>query len=203
MIRFASENNERVLVLTLSRRDTEALSYRLSDCGKVFAQSNEQKLSTVIQLFKEHDDAILISDGAWEGVDLPGMVRHLVITRLPFTPPNTLEDQIRAEWLSNHGYSQKVIDNIIYSISLSTARKKFRQGFGRAIRGPNDKSTIWISDPRFALRREFQTILPKRFTHSKGLKPSALENAYVWSNNDFSYDAMIDQNGADWSELSW
>jgi Rad3-related DNA helicase len=67
-------------------------------------------------------------------------VKNLVITRIPFAPP----DQTIADLISNamlkKGHSQKKISATIYGISVVSTRRKLRQAIGRGIRQKSDIS---------------------------------------------------------------
>lgn len=84
----------------------------------------------------------------WEGVDLPGdALKHLVIVKLPFWPPNLPVVQARVEHLELKG------KNGFYHYSLPKAVIRFKQGFGRLIRTAHDKGTVIILDRRIVTKR--------------------------------------------------
>jgi Rad3-related DNA helicase len=135
-------------------------------------------------------DGILISASAWEGVDLPGMINNLVITRLPFSPPATVHDRALEHALIQKGYSRKSAQAAVFSRSLLGSRRKFRQGLGRSIRCADDHSKIWICDPRFPPPNDqskihksghaFLQSIPKRFREAVGSVTSPYERATIW-----------------------
>jgi len=81
----------------------------------------------------------LITPAAWEGVDWPGVIDDLVITRLPFAPPT---NYIRARTAEGE-------DEIAMGHLVDDMLRRLRQGLGRAIRQKSDVARIWIADPRF------------------------------------------------------
>ena len=203
MIREAAACGERVLALTLSRRDTQALGELLSDHPTLLLHLDGVKLPGLLKDYRETDGAILVSPSAWEGVDLPGLVPNLVITRLPFAPPNRSEEIVCREWMMSRGYSDRTCSNIIYSLTLSAARRRFRQGFGRSIRGPHDHSTIWIADPRFVRRNDFRSVLPARFREDVGPNQSALSRARIWMPDGSMEVPEKREVQADWTVNAW
>jgi len=90
----------------------------------------------------------------WEGVDVPGpALSQVVMVRLPFPSP---VDPI-------HSARSDEFDNPFIEYSLPKAILRFRQGFGRLIRGENDRGVFTILDSRFVNARygnEFAGILP-------------------------------------------
>lgn len=149
MIRKAHQAGGRCLVLSLSFNDTIELAARLSDLPDLIVHENSRSLPTLLAQYIENPKAILISPAAWEGVNLPGMVNQLVITRIPFSPLNSLQYAQLSLHLKSKGYSVDKINSVINNERVSATRKKLKQGFGRAIRDRNDVATVWIADPRF------------------------------------------------------
>lgn len=94
----------------------------------------------------------------WEGMDIPGdALRCVVITRLPFTPPDEPVFAARCEQIEQNG------GHSFFDLSIPTAIIKFRQGFGRLIRSRADSGIVIITDPRIYLKnygRKFLTSIP-------------------------------------------
>jgi ATP-dependent DNA helicase DinG len=82
-----------------------------------------------------------------EGIDLPGdYCRHVVITKIPFSVPNTPIEQTLADWWRDQGkdaFSQH---------SLPQASLKLTQYVGRLIRQGDDVGTITLLDSRITTR---------------------------------------------------
>ena len=132
-----------ILCLTTSFAYAKAIADCLPDdlTTQVLARTRDVSMNKAAAWFKATPNAILIAPGAWEGLDLPRMVDHLVVSRLPYAPP---EDA--------YGVPIAIArDDGTSYVSTETARmmRRLRQGIGRAIRQWDDKATIWIADPRF------------------------------------------------------
>lgn len=146
MIAKASASGERVLALTLSYRDTRmiAASVRLRHphITTLIQHTETDPIQELLTRFSEMDGAIHLSPSCWEGVNLPG----LVITRIPFAPP----DQSMAEVIKNsmvkRGFTPSVITATIYGRSVISACRKLRQAIGRGIRQLNDMCCVWFGD---------------------------------------------------------
>lgn len=83
----------------------------------------------------------------WEGVDVPGdQLRHVIITRLPFTVPSDPIQQARAERIRARGGSD------FSEMSVPQAVIRFRQGFGRLIRSKTDRGVVTVLDSRIATK---------------------------------------------------
>lgn len=78
-----------------------------------------------------------------EGIDLPGdYCRHLIITKLPFSVPNTPIAQVYQRWLTGRG------ENAFYQYSLPHASLRLTQFVGRLIRQESDVGKVTILDRR-------------------------------------------------------
>ncbi|MBY0261378.1 MAG: hypothetical protein K2Q20_03495, partial [Phycisphaerales bacterium] len=95
----------------------------------------------------------------WQGVDVRGeRLRNVIITRLPFEPPDRPLTQARTERIELTGANAFMQD------SLPRAIIKFKQGFGRLIRSKSDTGRVVVLDPRIATARYgrmFIEALPK------------------------------------------
>jgi ATP-dependent DNA helicase DinG len=127
----------RILVLTKNTVDPQKIHDRLPEDLKLrcIVRRKGDGLREGAKRFKEASDAIFIAYGAWEGLDLPGLVDYLVVTRLPFNPPPGDDDETNAEFGGN----------------LLAMLRTLRQGLGRAIRNWNDSTTYVFTDPRIGL----------------------------------------------------
>ena len=161
MVRTAQARGGRTLVLTLSWRDTEALEQRLLGLDNLLVQHRRQPLRPLLSLYRDvtRPNAVLISPGAWEGVDEPGRVNNLVITRIPFLPPNRLSQAHDRIHLAAKGYEASRIDSLLATRDMGKTRRKLEQGLGRGLRSPTDSVTVFVADPRFPVPETMQASL--------------------------------------------
>jgi ATP-dependent DNA helicase DinG len=106
-------------------------------------------------------NAILFgTDSFWTGVDIPGdALAQVIITRLPFDPPDHPVIEARADRIRDNGGSP------FNEITLPDALIKFRQGVGRLIRSKTDRGLITILDSRILSKsygKLFIESLPKQ-----------------------------------------
>ena len=94
------DHGNRVLVLTTSYTDAEALAARVDGLE---AHRWGTKLDGYINAFRENPAAALVTPAGWAGLNLPGLVKHLVVARLPFAPPNLVEDDLLRALLAARG----------------------------------------------------------------------------------------------------
>ncbi len=165
---------QRTLVLTCHHKDTAELARRLrARKAAVIAYRPGDSLSHVLAAFSADPAAILIGANLWERVNLPGLVRHLVIPRLPIggRPMAPAPEGVKAQEAQRQVLSER----------MREARRKLRLGIGRAIRAATDDGHVWITDPRFPLpgsltdnprlrlppgdpyHRTFSACIPERF----------------------------------------
>ena len=95
----------------------------------------------------------------WQGVDVRGEgLRNVIITRLPFEPPDRPLTEARLERIQERGGDPFTED------SLPRAVIRFKQGFGRLIRSKTDRGRVVVLDPRIVTTgygRRFLSALPK------------------------------------------
>jgi ATP-dependent DNA helicase DinG len=170
MIAKASTSGERVLALTLSYRDTRmiAVSVRLRHphITALIQHTETDPIQELLARFSETDGAILLSPACWEGVNLPGLVKNLVITRIPFAPPDHSMAEIIKNSMVKRGFSPSVITATIYGRSVISTRRKLRQAIGRGIRQVNDVCCVWFGDRRILSsdgKLNLASCLPTRF----------------------------------------
>lgn len=131
---------------------------------QVLAQSVDGPPQQLIARFTENPRSLLLGTSSfWEGVDLPsGVLKALVLTRLPFQVPTDPVVKARSEQ-----YQDPFKD---YSIPQAVLR--FRQGIGRLIRNKEDKGAIVVLDRRITGRSYGQSFLQS--IPPCTLKPSSL-----------------------------
>jgi ATP-dependent DNA helicase DinG len=151
-IAAAATRGGRVLVLTTSFRDTEALATRLRARGLTPLEHRRgERLATVLDLFRADPSGLLLSPAAWEGVNLPGLLSHLVIPRIPFAPTDSVDRYAMLDALVSRGWQLKPAAAVLFRSTMLGAQRRLRQGLGRAIRQTTDDVTAWLLDPRFPL----------------------------------------------------
>lgn len=176
MIRKAM-NDGPTLVLTVSYPEAISISKHLPSSG-VLVHRRGTSLSDAIEAFQRGEAQVLITPAAWQGVSIRTMdntqlIRNLVITRIPFTPPDATSDRLAVAVARNAGESEPAKARQYRAQNRRhQSLIKFRQGIGRLIRNPNDAGRLWIADPRFPLpassspHRFFARAIPIRFNES-------------------------------------
>lgn len=155
MVRAAHAAGGRTLVLTLSWRDTAEIARRLAGMDGLIAHQHGQTVREVVGAYIATDRAVLLTPSCWEGVDLPGLIQNLVISRIPFPPSDDAADVHRRIHYEHLGFSREKIAAILHNERESTTRRKLAQGVGRGVRKLDDQVTVWIGDPRFPLPEAF------------------------------------------------
>jgi ATP-dependent DNA helicase DinG len=154
-IKQAHEEGGRCLTLVPSYNDVEGLAPLLVDRGlSVLLHRRGEGLAPLIDAYKLKDDAVLISPSAWEGIDLPGLIDHLVIGRVPFSPPDSAREAVMGPQVWR---------------SVIRGMRRLKQGIGRALRRPDDVAKVWITDPRFPLPTTLTRDPLKRVYSSRGV----------------------------------
>lgn len=199
-IRAASAEGGRILVLTNSYRVTRLLAASVRAAG--LSPIEKTKLlhpSACINQFVANPDGLFITPGAWEGFNIHGRIgpdgvplrraiRHLVITQIPFSPPDNPVKRALLRYLLRKGYALSKARGIVFAGMLSAALRKFKQGVGRGLRSEDDAFTLWLTDARFPRSRvmsmatpvaegvrvkpEFKLAIPQRFRRDNRIRPS-------------------------------
>ena len=172
-VRAAHERGGRTLVLTNSYRATEAICAALRK-GKGSIEPIEKTASAnqemCVRALVADPNGVFVSPGAWEGFDissrigpdgkkLGNAIKHVVVTQAPFNAPDGPFGKSLDRDLRRRGYSESQARGLQFNQNFAEAVRKFKQGFGRGIRGVQDSFTLWITDPRFP-RSELAGMLP-------------------------------------------
>ena len=154
------EHRHGQLVLFTSKRQMQACHAALPSALREQVQMQGERSRAA--LLKEHSHRIaggkrsiifgLQSFG--EGIDLPGQLcEHVVIDKLPFTPPNSPVEEALAEWLSTQGRDP------FAEIAVPRAAMKLAQWAGRGIRTVTDRAVVTVCDTRLVTMRYGKDIL--------------------------------------------
>ena len=108
-------------------------------------QGRDGTAATIVEALRNDPRLVVFGVAAlWTGVDIPGdALSLLIVTRLPFVPPNDPVLRARGEQY----------DNEFMEYSLPAAILQFRQGIGRLIRSQSDRGGAVILDGRITSRR--------------------------------------------------
>jgi ATP-dependent DNA helicase DinG len=143
----------RVLVLCSSHQDKQALHDRLHGrIRSLVLHRPGEGISRLLDDFRR-DPACVLLTTHWEGIDLPGLVDNIVITRLPIRPSSEAGIAVAQLMLDRGGLeaSRQRASGVELNDLIEMAVHRLLQGLGRGIRTPDDCCRVWIADPRFPL----------------------------------------------------
>lgn len=160
-----------VLVLTPSHAEANSIHEKLG--GTLYGKTIDAKathgtnnLHGRIEAFKKHKGT-LITASAWEGVDIPGTISDLVLTRVP---QKSYDDPVLAakkEYLVERGKDKGMINAVTEKARHWDMYVKFRQGTGRLCRDEKDSGNIHVLDSRIPNEPRYQELysfLNRKFT---------------------------------------
>ncbi len=133
---------------------------RLEDAGlTVLTQARDGSRTAILDAFRESGSAVLFGAASfWQGVDVRGgALRNVIITRLPFEPPDRPLTQARLDRIAEQG------GDPFFEESLPRAVLRFKQGFGRLVRSSTDSGRVVVLDSRIASKgygRAFLRAIP-------------------------------------------
>lgn len=154
------EHQHGQLVLFTSRRQMQACHAALP--RDLLNQVQVQGDRSRTELLKDHSRRIIAGERSiifglqsfGEGIDLPGeLCEHVIIDKLPFTPPNSPVEEALAEWLTAQGRDP------FNELSVPRAGMKLAQWAGRGVRTVTDKAVITVCDTRLVTMRYGRAIL--------------------------------------------
>ncbi|MHB1939934.1 MAG: helicase C-terminal domain-containing protein [Candidatus Dormibacteria bacterium] len=117
----------------------------------LLAQGLDGTRNQLLRGFRDHPRTVLMGTSSfWEGIDLPGdLLQCVVIDKLPFPVPSDPIFQARARGRPD-SFTQ---------LSLPEAVLRLKQGFGRLVRGRDDRGAVVVCDPRIHQRRYGQSFV--------------------------------------------
>ncbi len=148
VVRAAQAKGGRVLVLATSFEDVEQMAARVPG---IIAHRRGEKLTGHLETFKVSQVGVLVTPSAWAGVDLPGLLSHVVILRMPFAPQEAARIELLRALLASRGIGGENAKRILFARNRENTIRKLAQGHGRGIRCETDSVCMWIADPRFPL----------------------------------------------------
>ncbi|TVQ63188.1 MAG: helicase [Phycisphaerales bacterium] len=143
------------------RQAAEELRCPLEALGcPLLAQELDGSRTAMLEAFRAEPASVLFGAASfWQGVDVRGAgLRNVIITRLPFDPPDRPLTEARTEGIRARGGDPFRED------SLPRAVIRFKQGFGRLVRSATDKGRVVVLDPRLVTKpygRFFLKALPE------------------------------------------
>ena len=125
----------------------------------VLAQTVDGSRTVILDQFRQDERSVLLGAASfWQGVDVRGRgLRNVIITKLPFDPPDRPLTQARHELIASRG------GDAFRQDTMPRAIIRFKQGFGRLIRSASDKGRVVVLDPRLirsGYGRKFLDALP-------------------------------------------
>lgn len=115
----------------------------------MWVQGRDGSRRAMLEGFRSDERSVLLGTSSfWQGVDVRGRgLRNVIITRLPFEPPDRPLTQARMELIASRG------GNAFMEETVPRAVIRFKQGFGRLIRSASDEGRVVVLDPRIVTAR--------------------------------------------------
>ncbi|MBW2561991.1 MAG: hypothetical protein JRE40_14220, partial [Deltaproteobacteria bacterium] len=159
--RLIGASRGRALVLFTSYRHLDFVAEHITT-PYPFKSQGEMPPAKLIRWFRDTPDSVLLATATfWQGIDIKGDDLSLVIIlRLPFTSPGDPVYQERCNRLGGRWF---------HDLALPHATLSLRQGFGRLIRGSEERGVVAILDTRLVKnsygRYIISSLPPARVTH--------------------------------------
>lgn len=159
VLRAVRDTRGGALVLFTSRqslqRCAQALREPLAHDGlELLVQGEGLERAQLLERLRAGGGVLLGLASFWQGVDVPGdALRHVIITRLPFQPPDHPLHEARSQRVQAQG------GDAFRDLSLPQAALRLKQGFGRLVRRATDHGRVTILDPRMRTKAYGRTLL--------------------------------------------
>lgn len=163
IVDFMQENvslQEAALVLFSSRRQMLDVYQSVSrEVHAAILLQDDYSKQQLLQLHRERIDkkepSIIFGLASFaEGVDLPGdYLRHVVIAKIPFAPPDDPIGKTLSDWVDANG------GNAFMQINVADASLRLVQASGRLLRTESDTGRISILDRRLITKRYGKLLL--------------------------------------------
>ncbi|MGH8463106.1 MAG: helicase C-terminal domain-containing protein [Pseudomonas sp.] len=151
IVQAAGKQGGRILVLTGAYRDTHFICEVLRERGLEPVEAKRGTRDEEVARFLASPTSVWVTPSAWEGVDLPGAIAHLVIARIPYQSTTAGPAAAFQEMLLARGLDANAAFKITAARNRSKVARKLRQGLGRPLRRRDDRATVWFADSRFPL----------------------------------------------------
>ncbi len=111
--------------------------------NRIFSQDELSASGAISAYIANRGSVLMGTHSFWQGIDLPGdLLKGVIITRLPFSVPDTPIMKARIEKVEQQG------KNSFFDLQIPEAVIKMKQGAGRLIRNETDKGIVAVLDPR-------------------------------------------------------
>lgn len=147
----------------------------------LLAQGIDGSRTHILDEFRRDERSVLLGAASfWQGVDVRGRgLRNVIITKLPFEPPDRPLTQARLERIEQQGGDPFRDD------SLPRAVIRFKQGFGRLVRSQSDHGRVVVLDARIVTSsygRAFLDALPDGvMPRIEGVQRAGEDDAWMYS----------------------
>ncbi len=158
-VQAAQAQGGRILVLTNAYASSAAIAQALRETGlTVIEKRREIGMEICRDMLVDDPNGILVAPSAWEGFDLglrfgpdgrQAKIKHVIVTQVPFQAPDGALSKAVLRYLTARVGKASKARSILFGSLRDKAARKFRQAFGRGIRGTDDAFTFWMTDPRF------------------------------------------------------
>ena len=146
------------LVVTSSYELSKTLVEKSSSAISRNQELDETASQAALRLLNDDTKDTLIATAAWAGLDTPVVWKSIIIPKIPFPPPVTLDGNVESHYIS----------------SRNAAIRRMRQVIGRGLRSADAECSIIICDPRWS---KIESFVPARFQQAWQSKRTYSEGA--------------------------